>query len=101
MVFHLFALAAMVILRGWLERGLGSQSRRRVGFAVWTASYCGNISRHLYGNLLFVIVVGLRPEVFLAAMPFTLLEQVFFSFASLVIGTSLIRLKLRQAAYIG
>lgn len=101
LVFHFFGLALIFTLRNRMERGLGSESRRYVGMAVWAASYCGNITRHLYGNLLFVLVVGLPSQVFLAAMPLTLLEQVFFSSASLIVGTSLIRLKLREATYVG
>jgi len=101
LVFHLFGLALTLILRSRMERGLSSQSRRYVGIAVGAASYCGNMTRHLYGNLLFVLVTGLPPQVFLAAMPLTLLEQVFFSLAAFIIGTSLIRLRLRQATYIG
>ena len=101
LVFHLFGLVLTLILRSRMERRLSSQSRRYVGIAVWAASYCGNIARHLYGNLLFVLVAGLPSQVFLAAMPLTLLEQVFFSFVSFIIGTPLVRLKLRQATYLG
>jgi len=101
LVFHLFALALIVILGSRLERGLGTHSRRSVGLTVSVASYCGNVTRHLYGNLLLVILAGLPSQVFLAAIPFTFLEQLFFSIVSLAIGTPLIRLRLRQATYIG
>ena len=101
LVFHLFGLALVLVLRGRMERGLGLGSKRYVGLAVWASSYCGNITRHLYGNILLVVLAGLPPQVFLAAIPFTLLEQVFFSVASFAIGTSLIRLQLRRATYLG
>jgi biotin transporter BioY len=101
LVFHLFGLVLIFILRSRMESGLSSQSRRYVGMAVWASSYCGNMARHLYGNLLFVLVAGLPSQIFLAAMPLTLLEQAFFSFASFILGTSLIRLRLRQTTYLG
>ncbi|MCJ7635599.1 hypothetical protein MUP77_24815 [Candidatus Bathyarchaeota archaeon] len=40
---------------------------------------------------------GLLPQIFVAAIPFTLLEQSFFSIVAFAIGESLVRLKLRQA----
>ena len=100
LVFHMLGLALIAIFRGRLAQDLTSNSRRRAGFAVWVSSYFGNITRHLYGNLLLSFL-GVSASVFLLALPLTLLEQLFFSFVSFTIGTSLVRLKLRDVTFIG
>jgi hypothetical protein len=101
LVFHILGLVLILVSGRRMERSLESQSRWKAGAAVTVSSYCGNISRHLFGNTLLVVFVGLPAQIFLAAIPFTLVEQTFFSFASFALGTALIRLRLRQNTYIG
>jgi hypothetical protein len=100
LAFHLFGLALILASRSRVADALESQSRRRIGFAVAIAAYCGNISRHLFGNLLFVLLASLPAVVFLSAMPLTLLEQTFFAFISGFLGASLVLLGLRQVTYL-
>ena len=101
LVFHILGLVLILVSGRRMERSLESRSRWEAGAAVTVSSYCGNISRHLFGNTLLVVFAGLPAQVFLAAIPFTLVEQSFFSFASFALGTALIRLRLRQNTLIG
>ena len=101
LVFHVVGLALILTLRHRVAAGLESKNRTRVGLAVGVAAYCGNISRHLFGNLLFVLFASLPAVVFLAAMPLTLLEQTFFAVISGVLGASLVLLGLRRVTYLG
>lgn len=101
LAFHVLGLVLILVSGRRIERSLESRSRWEVGAAVTVSSYCGNICRHLFGNTLFVVFGGLPAQVFLAAIPFTLVEQSLFSFASFFLGTALIRLRLRQTTYVG
>jgi len=101
LVFHIFGLILILVLRHRVAAGLESQNRARVGLAIGVAAYCGSISRHLFGNLLFVLFASLPGVVFLAAMPLTLLEQTFFAVVSSMLGTSLVLLGLRRVTYLG
>jgi hypothetical protein len=101
LAFHLFGLVLMLVSRSWVADALESHSRRQIGLAVAIACYCGNISRHLFGNLLFVFFASLPAVVFLTAMPLTLLEQTFFALLSGVLGASLVLLGLRRVTYLG
>jgi len=99
--FYAFGLGLILLSRKWVPDALESKSRRRIGFAVGIAAYCGNISRHLFGNLLFVLLASFPAAVFLTAIPLTLLEQAFFALISGVLGSSLIPLGIRRATYLG
>lgn len=99
LVFHLLALLLMVVLRNRIVKGLDSPNRATVGLTVAIIVYCGNISRHLYGNLLFAVIVHMPALIFVASIPLTFLEQTFFSVVSSVLGMYLIRLGLRKVTF--
>ena len=101
LVFHFFGLVLILLSRNWVAGALESHSRRRVGLAVAIAAYCGNISRHLFGNLLFVLLASFPAVVFLTAMPLTLVEQTFFALIAGFLGASLVLLGLRRVTYLG
>ncbi|MEM2094627.1 MAG: hypothetical protein QXI32_04960 [Candidatus Bathyarchaeia archaeon] len=101
LAFHILGLILILAFRREMSDALESGSRKRVGFAVGIAAYCGNISRHLFGNLLFTLFASFPTTIFLAAMPLTLIEQVFFASTSAILGTSLILIGLRRFTYLG
>lgn len=68
--------------------------KRALGFVV--ASYCGNISRHLFGNTLLVLLSNMSPIIFISAIPFTLIEQGLFAIASTILGMALMRTRLKE-----
>jgi hypothetical protein len=65
------------------------------GLGVAVAAYCGNISRHLLGNILLVVLTDVPLIVFVAAMPFTVIEQTSFLVASTILGVALMRTRAR------
>jgi biotin transporter BioY len=101
LVFHFFAFILMLCLRGRITKGLYSSNRRAQILTVASVVYCGNISRHLYGNLLLSSFASLPAVVFITAMPLTLIEQILFSATSSLIGANIIRLGLRRYTYLG
>ncbi len=101
LVFHIFGLTLILASGRQIATELESQDRVRIGLAVGIATYCGSITRHLFGNLLFVLFASLPSAVFSSAIPLTLLEQTFFAVVSSILGASLVLLGLRRVTYLG
>lgn len=96
LVFHLTGLLLIVLLRGRVGEYLNLDDVKKVAVGVAVASYCGNISRHLFGNILCVTILKLPSIVFISAIPLTLIEQLTFTIGATLIGTPLARLELRR-----
>jgi len=65
-------------------------------FGVAVVSYCGNISRHLFGNILYATFFKLPSIVFISAMPFTFIEQLTFTVGAILIGIPLLQINIRR-----
>ncbi|NIN51839.1 MAG: hypothetical protein GTN80_01380 [Nitrososphaeria archaeon] len=82
--FYVLGLSLILIIRN-VKRGRNSGR----GFITWTAvSYCGNITRHILGNIFLVLLGYVDEEIFIAAMPFTVIEQTLFAIFSAILITS-------------
>jgi hypothetical protein len=92
-LFHIFALVIIVFL-GWklakvVRQGKGTYYLL-VGVAWMLIAYCGDITRHVLGNILSVAVFSLPPAGFLLVIPDTLVEQTMYAFFSAIIGVPLL-----------
>jgi hypothetical protein len=93
--FQLVGFFLVLVFRTWIGRYVSSSSWKQVALGVAIAVYCGNISRHLLGNILLVVLTDLPSIVFVAAMPFTVIEQTSFLAASTILGVALLRTRAR------
>ena len=95
-LFHVAGLLVMLATRTHTQSYLLSTDRnaQAVGFAI--AAYCGNISRHLFSNLLFAALEILPPAVFITAIPFTGVEQSLFAVVTSIVGTAAVQLGIRD-----
>jgi hypothetical protein len=84
-------LAFRTQIRGYVT----STSWKQVALGVAVATYSGNVSRHLLGNLLLVILTDAPSTIFVAALPFTIVEQAAFLAAAIILGTALTRTRAR------
>jgi hypothetical protein len=95
-IFHVAGLFAVLATRSRTRSYLSSTDRnaQALGFAI--AAYCGNISRHLFSNLLFAALEILPPTVFIAVIPLTGVEQSLFAAATSIIGTAAFQLGIQD-----
>lgn len=94
LIFHLTGLLFILFFRDLIGKYLKSGDLRRAAIGVAIASYCGNITRHLFGNIIYASLLGLPSSIFVVAMPFTLVEQLLFTLGATLIGTPLTRIAL-------
>jgi hypothetical protein len=88
-LFHLLGICIIVVLGRRLPRiFVESVNRRRVFLAWMLTAYCGDIARHMFGNILVATVLSFPAATFLVAIPQAVVEQTIFAFASAVIGVS-------------
>jgi hypothetical protein len=93
LIFHLAGLAAILLFRGKVGDFVRSENRKKASFGLFLAAYCGNISRHLFGNILSVTILGVPAIIFIAAIPYTLVEQLVFALGATIIGNALLKLR--------
>ena len=94
--FHLVGFFLILVFRTQIGGYMASSSLwKKVAFGVAVAAYCGNISRHLFGNILLVVLTEIPSIVFVAAIPFTVIEQTSFLVASTILGVALTRTRAR------
>ncbi len=60
-------------------------------------AYAANVTQHVFGNILCVVVLNLKPEVFFAALPLTAIEQVVFALTAAGIAYPIMRVFRRKA----
>ena len=97
LVFHIVGLGLVLFLRKKIGELAEANSPRKNLYGLFIMSYCGNISRHLLGNVLLVTIHNLGFVYFVAAMPITLIEQLSFAIGTMVVG---IALKHARVAYL-
>jgi len=115
-VLHIAGLVIILILRGRLARFFLEGDKGRLTVAVALSSYCGLISDHMLGNLVFISVIGwLIPieavrgwltslhlpnvgALFMYVLPISAVERGVMTAVATLIGVSLI-LALRAAGF--
>jgi hypothetical protein len=93
--FHLVGFFLILVFRTRIGYYVSSSLWKKVALGVAVTAYCGNISRHLLGNILLAVLTDVPSIVFVAAMPFTMLEQTSFLVASTILGVALMRTRVR------
>jgi len=93
--FHLVGFFLILVFRMRIGCYMSSSLWKKVALGVAVAAYCGNISRHLLGNILLVVLTEVPSIVFVAAIPFTVIEQTSFLAASTILGVALTRTRAR------
>ena len=89
-LFHFFGLAIIIFL-GWKLPKVVRQGTSLYLFAGWMlTSYCGDIARHMLGNILSAMVFSLPPASFLLVIPNTFVEQTMYALFSAIIGVPLL-----------
>jgi hypothetical protein len=96
LVFHLTGLVFIVLFRDKINSFLNHDEMKMKVFGIAVVSYCGNISRHLFGNILYATFFKLPSIVFISAMPFTFIEQLTFTIGAILIGTPLTQINIRR-----
>jgi len=96
LVFHTTGFVLILVLRGRIGDMVESKKSKNSASGLFLTAYCGNISRHLLGNILSATILNLSSLVFVSALPLTLIEQSTFAVAAAVIGVSLNRLGIRE-----
>lgn len=88
-LFHVLGVCIIIVLGRRLPRiFVESVNRRRVFLGWMLTAYCGDIARHMFGNILAATVLSFPAATFLVAIPQAVVEQTIFAFASAVIGVS-------------
>jgi hypothetical protein len=96
LLFHVVGLAMILLFRGNIAKFIRSEDSKKTFLGLFFAAYSGNISRHLFGNILSATLLNMPVAFFLASIPFTFVEQLVFAFGAAIIGISLNRLHLRE-----
>jgi len=96
LIFHVVGLAAILLLRGKIGDFVTSRTSRRNSLGLFLCAYCGNVSRHLFGNILLATMQNLQPMYFISAAPITLIEQTTFAIGTMIVGGALLRVGLGQ-----
>lgn len=63
---------------------------RKFVVTVCLACYCGIIADHMLGNLIFISVIGIPPEVFMMVLPVSAVERIVLTIIASLIGVSLV-----------
>jgi hypothetical protein len=88
-LFHILGLAIIIVLGRRLPRLITQSMDRKQVFLAWMLiAYCGDIARHMLGNILSATVLSYQAVTFLGVLPQAALEQTLFAFASALVGVS-------------
>jgi hypothetical protein len=86
-IFHILGAAILITLGRRLPLMIREVRDTRAALVGWgLTAYCADVSRHIFGNTLFVIVFAFEPKGFLPIMPQTAIEQTMFAVSSALIG---------------
>lgn len=103
-VLQFAAIIAILILRGEIFEFFQGGDKRRVTIAVALASYCGLVTDHMVGNLIFINVVGwiipmenigALPDLFMLVLPISIAERLVMTAIATAVGVSMV-LSLRR-----
>jgi hypothetical protein len=107
-IIHWAGLIIIVLFRDRISTLFSDGSKRGLSLAVFLASYCGLISDHMLGNIIFISGLGwfiplevvesiLRsmnlpgvPELFMFLLPISAVERIFMAVIGMIFGTALI-----------
>ena len=94
LLFHVAGLAIILLFRQKIGNFIRSEDPKKASIGLFTSAYSGNISRHLFGNILSVTLLNIPALTFISSIPFTFVEQMVFATGATIIGIALIRLRL-------
>ncbi|MEM2110747.1 MAG: hypothetical protein QXX08_02590 [Candidatus Bathyarchaeia archaeon] len=100
LIFHLIGLTIILLFRGKIGDLAKSKMPKKTALGLFLATYCGNISRHLLGNILGVTISNLAYVYFILALPYTFVEQLIFAAGAMLIGVSLNHLKIHETLHL-
>lgn len=95
-IFHITGLALVLLLREKIGDLARSKFPKESGLGLFLVSYCGNITRHLFGNIILATIQDLQFIYFISATPITFMEQLTFATGTMILGLSLSRLGSNQ-----
>lgn len=95
--YYIVGVFAVMVL-WWLRRLPTTMlSNRLLLVESVLIAYSANITQHALGNILCVVVLNLKPEVFFAALPLTAIEQTVFALTAAAIVYPVLRVFSRRA----
>lgn len=107
-VIHWAGLIIILIFRRKISVMYESKDKKKLSFAIFLSSYCGLISDHMLGNIIFILGIGWFipleavesmlssinlpsiPELFLFMLPISTLERLLMTVVATLFGTGLI-----------
>ena len=107
-VLQIVGLLIVLIFRGRISTLFKSAKRKDVSLAVLLSSYCGLVSDHMLGGLVYILGIGLFipldtveqalkamglpsiPALFMYALPISIVERALMSAIATLFGTALI-----------
>lgn len=98
-VLQFAAIIVILTLRGKIFELFQSNSKRDITLAVALASYCGLVTDHMMGNLIFINLIGwvipfenieTLPGLFMFVLPISIAERVIMTAIATGIGVSLV-----------
>ena len=91
-ILHFIGLMITLTSRGWIAEKFLDKKILPVGIAVCLSSYCGIISDHMLGNLIYIIHFPELnwPPIFMSVLPISAVERVLLTVIATVIGVSLV-----------
>jgi uncharacterized membrane protein len=107
-VLQIAGLLIILLFRGRISTLFESAKRKNVSLAVLLSSYCGLVSDHMLGNLVYILGIGLFipleaveealkamglpsiPALFMFVLPISVVERALMSVIATIFGTALI-----------
>lgn len=107
-VIHWAGLIIILIFRKNISIMFESKDKRKLSFSIFLSSYCGLISDHMLGNIIFILGLGwfipLKviesmlssmnlpgiPELFIFMLPISTIERLLMTVFATLFGTGLI-----------
>ena len=88
-IFHILGVAILLVLGRQLPAMIGEMRDTKVTYIGWgLTAYCADVTRHMFGDLLFVAFLAFPPASFLPILPLTAIEQAMYAVSSALIGAS-------------
>lgn len=89
--FYIVGFSAILVL--WrLSSSSAISFNRSLLIETVLIAYAANVTQHVFGNILCVVVLNLKPEIFFAAMPLTAIEQAVFALTAAGIAYPIMRI---------
>ncbi|MEM2875843.1 MAG: hypothetical protein QXL67_02690 [Candidatus Bathyarchaeia archaeon] len=88
-ILHVMGLLIPVVFRGWISRNFEKNGKKGL-VSICLASYCGIVSDHMLGNLIFLSMYYIPPILFMSVLPISMVERTVLTLVATVIGSSLV-----------